>query len=479
VTHKFIQLVATVALIALPTPGFSQALDSDPNALDTAEAIALDASIYARIYGVSEAEALRRLLIMTEAGEEVRTKANDESTSFAGAYFDNGPEFAVVIRSKKPGNRVSTIARAGRSLGLGKDPAAKQQRKAARKAARAANRLTDAQVEAAEAAIESPTTAKVKVNGGAKHSRQEGLDALTQAIPKLQAISGFQAAFFDTQTGEIAVMIDTTANSGAASQITNAVSFPTRLEDVPGGFQPASVRGGQALLIGTAHDCMSSFVAERNSDKRLGIVTAGHCVNPSYNTKDSAGAAATLNEDPLHRRSDYTMDLAFYAGTGTTPVYAAEFFADGTTTPRKVTGARSRATTTASDGTAIAKGTTKGSFICHLGQTARGSGVFVQTCGEVISTGSDNVYGKGTPGNYVIVRNTQTGAGTVRTTGNGTLTCFPGDSGGPWFANTIAYGVMSTCAWVGGSQANPVAWSAFTSTDYFSTLGVTLIVPTP
>jgi hypothetical protein len=85
-----------------------------------------------------------------------------------------------------------------------------------------------------------------------------------------------------------------------------------------------------------------------------------------------------------------------------------------------------------------------GLFLCHLGQQTLNSSAVVQSCGEVAtttalrsSTGSATFTG----GSFVVVRNTQSGAGTFAITGSGTLLCFQGDSGGPWFAGTAALGV--------------------------------------
>lgn len=75
------------------------------------------------------------------------------------------------------------------------------------------------------------------------------------------------------------------------------------------------------------------------------------------------------------------------------------------------------------------------------------------------------------------MRNTQSGAGTATTVGNGTLRCFSGDSGGPVFAGTIAYGVISSCSWVDGDQNKPVTYATYTSVDYFNKIGVSIIVP--
>ncbi len=76
-----------------------------------------------------------------------------------------------------------------------------------------------------------------------------------------------------------------------------------------------------------------------------------------------------------------------------------------------------------------------------------------------------------------MVRNTQSGAGTVQSTGTGTLRCFQGDSGGPVFAGTIAFGVLSSCGWAVALNTDPARYMLYTSTDFFATLGVDIIVP--
>lgn len=166
-------------------------------------------------------------------------------------------------------------------------------------------------------------------------------------------------------------------------------------------------------------------------------------------------------------------DLMFLSGT---PTAVAEFYYDGTASVRSVTGTRSRASTTAGNGTLTTAGTTTGAFVCHLGQQTLGSSNVVQSCGEVVSTNATRSTGAFTGGSYVLVRNTQSGAGTLPTTGTGTLLCFSGDSGGPWFANTIAFGVMSACAWKNGVQNGTAAYAMYTSVDQFPSIGVTILV---
>ncbi|MET1112409.1 MAG: hypothetical protein ABWX67_12880, partial [Allosphingosinicella sp.] len=172
-----------------------------------------------------------------------------------------------------------------------------------------------------------------------------------------------------------------------------------------------------------------------------------------------------------------TMDLMFLSGT---PTAVAQFYYDNSGYVRSVTGTRSRASTTDGNGTYTAASTVPGSFICHLGQKTLGSSIKAQSCGEVISVDGNRSTGAMTGGNYVIVRNTQSGAGTIRTSGTGTLICFEGDSGGPVFANTIAYGVTSACLWANNATSSPADGTAlylmYTSVDYFSSIGVSILV---
>lgn len=155
------------------------------------------------------------------------------------------------------------------------------------------------------------------------------------------------------------------------------------------------------------------------------------------------------------------------------PIGVGEFYYDSSFTVRKVTGTRSRLETR------IAQGTTTGAFVCHVGQTYSGSPTNIQSCGEVISL---NGYMKGAAlqgsgGYHVVMRNTQSGGGTTHTSGTGTLRCYKGDSGGPVFAGTIAFGVMTSCTWVSGEQSTPTTYAMYTSIDYIKDIGASIIVP--
>lgn len=210
---------------------------------------------------------------------------------------------------------------------------------------------------------------------------------------------------------------------------------------------------------------------KRISTGELGVITAGHCIDPNvplnYKDKDKDGTQYAISPVAGMYRDDTGMDLAFMkAGTTTTQQAVPEFYADATSPARALTGKRNRTST------AVKSGTVKGSYVCHLGQTSPTNPALMQSCGEVISiTGANHHPGGNT---YVVVTNTQSGAGTNHTSGLGTLRCVRGDSGGPWFALNVAFGIQSACSWkdTGETITNTVI---YTSVDYLADIGAQLV----
>jgi hypothetical protein len=445
---------------------------TNPTLLDSGEALAVDAKFYAEAYGVSYEEALKRLSIMFDIGAETDAAESEEGDDFAGTYFDNSAEeFALVVRTKKAKKPTRILTRKARGVPA-RDPATKAKRRADRKAIRAKSKLTDSEVEKAEDILAQDVQVPLKFKGSAANSVRVLQAALDASAQSLAAIPGFQTAFVDNQTGEVVLMVDAKSPDVALAAAAKLLKVPYRIELVPGGFVTTALRGGQFSSIPSTRWCMTSFAAKHNTTGKTGLVTAGHCASSNtISLKDGGTNYAMTQGAPIN--SSTAGDLMFLSGT---PTAVAEFYYDGSASVRSVTGTRSRANTTAGNGTLTTAGTTKGSFVCHLGQEKWGSSNVVQSCGEVVSTKATQVSGAFTGGSYVLVRNTQSGAGTLQATGTGTLLCFQGDSGGPWFANTIAFGVQSACAWKNGINNGPVIWSTYTSVDAFPSIGVTILV---
>jgi hypothetical protein len=445
---------------------------TNPTLLDSGEALAVDAKIYAEAYGVSYEEAAKRLSIMLDIGAEADAAESEEGDDFAGDYFDNSAaQFALVVRTKKANKPDRILTRKARVVAA-RDPAAKAKRRAERKAMRAKSKLADSEVEQAEDILAQDVQVPLKFKGSAANSVRVLQAAIDGSAQSLTAIPGFQTVFVDNKTGEVVLMVDAKSPDVASVEAAKFLKVPYRIELV-GRFVDAVLRGGQdANDVLGKRLCMTAFAAKHNTTGKTGLVTAGHCVGTSLWLND--GGTANLMTQGTPMNSDTAGDLMFLSGT---PTAVAEFYYDGTSSVRSVTGTRSRANTTAGNGTLTTAGTTTGTFVCHLGQQTPGSSNVVQSCGEVVSTKATKGIGASfIGGSYVLVRNTQSGAGTLRATGTGTLLCFKGDSGGPWFSNTIAFGVLSVCSWKNNVENGTAEYSMYTSVDAFPSIGVTILV---
>lgn len=498
--------LSALPLIFLPLAASAQTTDTtstsqaaEPTVLTEDEALAIDAKIYADSYGVSFDEALKRLLIMQDSEKDIATTASEEGTDYAGRYFDNSAgNFGLTIRTKKANKMARNIMRKGNKNfnAKFKDPKARAEQRLARKNIRQKFKISDAQVEAAENAINQDSVLPVKYNVNAQVSIAQQNEVIKNNYKAINDIKGFQMVYPDEKTGEIVVMVHDTNAAPIEKKLKTIINTPFRVELVSGEFQDTSIRGGQYLYIVSSNErCMSGFSAMRISDGVTGIVTAGHC-HPQNLSGYTGNNTATIKDngngvvktiympvnmwDAGHYYLDYQgVDLMFVADKAVPAV--GEFYYGSTSAVRKVTGTRSRTSTNTSNGDAYTKGTTTGTFVCHLGQEVHGSLNFVQTCGEVVSVAGGakyNIYNtndQSLAGNYVMVRNTQSGAGTIRTSGEGTLKCYQGDSGGPWFAGTIAYGIHSKCLWVNNVKNGIAAYGVYTSVDNFPKIGVSIV----
>jgi hypothetical protein len=485
-----IAAVGLAAVLPAGSPSFAQteaAASDSAIVLDQSEAVAKDAEIYAATFNVSFDEAVRRMLLMHQDPAEIVAIEGEDGTDFAGSYFDNrSSEFGLVVKTKKAQKQARRLTRkadqrAARLL----DKTLRAQRREERKAVRSAVKLSDEKVERAEDIMASDVTAPVKYRTGAAFSLVELEADLAGALADLKAVKGFQVAYVDEIESQVVVLVDDSSTDAATKVARAKLKAPFRVELRPGGFQAVAFRGGQVPQTPTyPRYCMTAFGARHNSAvtstgaAQTGVVTARHCDtseiislrDPANNVVYPLVKGAFFDD----RGSGSHADLRFlYHGTR---VASSQFYFDSSGAVRTVTGTRSRTSTT------VRTTATNGSYICHLGQSSPGSATYVQSCGEVISiTAAQNFNAAGdlllsqSGGYFVMVRNTQSGAGTTRTSGAGTLRCYRGDSGGPWFANTIAYGVMSACSFADHIDGI-VAESVFTSTDYFGQLGVTILV---
>lgn len=475
------------ALLTLSLSSFAN--DNVPNesiVIDEAEALAIDAQKYSDAYGIPFDESLKRLTIMLYGNTEIENTSKNEGQDLAGVYFDNGADFSLVVKSKNPktvGSKILNITPKTKISYGQLNAIAKKSRNDARKILRSKLPINDSQITQAEEILSK--TQQIKINFHKSELTLDELNAnLTKIIDNAKTIDGFNSAFVNQRNSTINIILEHEISVDLKNKLQKFSQAPVTFEVINNGMQLVANMKGGANLYDTPNassvsqrKCMSAFGAKHNTAKTstglpvTGLITADHCASNLYVLGDD------LKNYPLTTgpaiQDNLNADLRFVYNNNNNPIGVGEFYYDNTFNVRKVTGTRSRADTR------IAKGTTTGAFVCHVGQTNLNSPTNIQSCGEVISL---NGYMQGTAlqgsgGNHVVIRNTQSGAGTINTSGLGTLRCYPGDSGGPVFAGTIAFGVMTACTWVNGNPSQPTTYAMYTSIDYLKDLGVSIIVP--
>ena len=475
--------------LALSFSSLSTAQDivpAEPLVIDEAEALAMDAKQYSESYGVPFDESLRRLTIMLYGSPEIAATANTEGQDLAGTYFDNSSDFGLVVNSKSPkeSRLLNVVPKTKVNYGQ-LNSAAKRLRNEARKALRVKLSLNNSQITKAEDALSKPHQLKVKFQ-----KSEVTLDELKGGLIALSnngsEIEGFNTAFVNERNSTINIILDREIPVAAQNKLRTISKVPVSFEVIPNGMQlVANMKGGANLYpfansdSTSPRECMSAFGAKHNTAKTAsgvpvtGLITAAHCPSNLF------VLGSDLKNYPLsigsQKLDNLKYDLRFAYNTNDNPIGVGEFYYDGSFSVRKVTGTHSRLDTR------IAEGTTTGAFVCHVGQTYAGSPTNIQSCGEVISLNgymrsNDNAL-QGSGGYHVVMRNTQSGGGTTHTSGTGTLRYYPGDSGGPVFAGTIAFGVMTSCTWANGKPTTPTTYAMYTSTDYLKDIGVSIIVP--
>lgn len=463
----------------------SVASESNIEPLTEAEALAVDAKYYAETYGVSEDEAIRRLLIMTQSQEALDKLKNVYGSKISGIYFDsNSRDFGIEVNlatDKIPSDQLVTIKSEvknyeekikGKLNGWGVPQNLID--KAEDKSSAINDKLkklgvSEALVAKAKDKMNQSIEAKIKFKGNSQYTKETRLSKIEEhrqelfsKIPNLEMIAD------NEKTGAIILYVKN--DNGTVKKLANEIiDLPVEVEVIPSGIVLTHTRGGSKILNSNDNlHCMTGFVAKDSSGTE-GVLTAGHCLkgfsNLSYTDKDGSKYPLIIKNYIFDNRADIGFVTANHATS------AGQFYADNSSTPRTLTGTMSRVNTRVSNGTVT------GSYICHLGQTSKTDSTLIQSCGEVTSTngqGSDGVGGS----TYVVVSNTKKGGGTKynpATDGVGTMRCISGDSGGPWFARTIGYGIQSGCSWVDKATQKQALTVVYTSLDYANLVGATVV----
>ena len=280
-------------------------------------------------------------------------------------------------------------------------------------------------------------TVPIVFRTGASATREEVVAAIRRHGAKIRrSLPAAGGMGLDPRTGELVLMVrDRDARRHGVEAIEERLEaltgVPARVRLLDGPIVNADLSGGARIVgpdavTGRPNYCTTGFVVTDGA--RTGIVTAAHCPDdPTY--LDPAGEEIALSfggqwgwshQDVQLHVSDRAQRPLFYADSGKTAA-------------RTVTGWRTRASTRAGD------------RVCHRGETSGYSCAEVELVdfappGELCGGPCDAVW--------------------VTVAGP---SCRGGDSGGPVFSGTTAFGIVKGASYSGDGQCK---FYFYMSTDY-------------
>jgi hypothetical protein len=229
----------------------------------------------------------------------------------------------------------------------------------------------------------------------------------------------------------------TNAARAKFAEVQKLLGVPARLEITTAYPTPGDVRGGSLVQAASGAYCTSGFVV-KNTAGTTGVLTAGHCENAlTYYNPNMTSIPLTFvtGSEYLDDDQDVQVHTSAY-------VERPEFYYDDAKLyTRTLTGRRLKSSTAFGDN------------VCHRGERTGYS------CGYVQQTN----YAPYNPGHPVLCGPYECGPYFVRVTG-AALECYPGDSGGPWFASTVAFGIYMAQSST-GTAAGQCAEAIYMTTD--------------
>lgn len=469
---KFIHKLAPIAL-SLACLTFSSVATANTTTQSDAQILVNDAKHYAKAYGISETEAMKRILLMHTLGDKIEALKTLHQNNLAGIYFDNGDKFGLTIVLK--GNNIP------------------QATKLVRDATKVVNDTTNnvlgtvgglthnvpvvnsLDLKQATQILEQTLELPITFVGGAVDTYvnqvaklEQGGQALREQIPSLNG------TYFD-ERDQIFVVEANIEQSKKANldekkieQIaTGILNAPVKVKMSDSLLQNTAFRGGSQLKIADASRdlCTSGFTVKDSRTGKLGIITAGHCGEKLITYVDKDGT--NIKMELVRSKLDGEADIAFYAPTSQyrTTKASPSFYADSSANARNLVGSVSVSETNKKTWART------GSFLCTFGHTTE-----LQSCGEVTSLdfkptmnfpeqcgmqGSGKKIDCGP--NFVLIEPKEK-------KGQEPLRCAKGDSGGPWFAYGNAYGITKGSAFTG----NQCHFTFYTPIDRLKDIGVQL-----
>lgn len=397
------RLFLPALLMLAATPAAAQTTQSRDDAL------AQDGAEYARAYGVTQPEAVRRLAAQQDSVPVIDAIADRYRDRLAGISVQHRPDYRFIVY------------------------------------------LTGDQPVPTRWITAGTTRVQVQFRTGAKASRDRVVWALTHHQAAIRAALGsYPAMGVDPRTGELVVIAGNAAvekAGGAAmldARLTQLTGVPVQVRALDHVDRNLGPQGGGRLdgidpVSGKRYRCTSGFLV--GDGARTGITTAAHCLD------DLSYIDPQRQATPLAFVGQWGWgyhDVQIHAGP--TPA-RPQFFADtARTVARPVEGQRTKPSTRAGD------------FVCHRGESTGYS------CAEVTLLDfapSGELCGGFCLPTWVAV------AGP---------TCKQGDSGGPVFSGTTAFGIVKGATF---RRDGSCAFYFYMSLDYLPTPWTLLIETLP
>lgn len=386
---------------------------------------------YMADYNIEKEEAIKRLEIISNSSlisDKLIEKFGD--SLIAGVFFEHYPEFKVVVRTTKKGQKARDV-------------------------------LTFANKEMPDLNIEV-------IPNSPRNFRSIENIINNQFSVLNKKVSGLQSIGYDPAKDEIVITIyDPTAKSSDELQkrykLDKLAGMPSRIELAITPVTPSSIGGGIELTYNNKGRCTSGFAVTVNGQP--GIVTAFHCtLNQTIQnyTLTNGQASYQLTLHPPKQSANH--DMAVYLAPKGTVMTSKISLGKGILSEVKAQGKRN----------ALKIGQ---SYLCHYGRTTGFS------CGTVATTNSrlaaksypSNQNAQQTPATIDVCNTTQPACNaTFISISSSKLNCESGDSGGPVVEANTAYGIVSSCHIQQTNQGQQMVLY-LSSLDYLNELSATLL----
>jgi len=353
-------------------------------------------------------------------------------------------------------------------------------RKADRSAARKALGITQEEVEKAKRARGKFQVLKVKFQERAVKTEREIFAAIDRVSPSLYGDdSPVISVGYNGVDNIIEVVVLQDRNGLEDADLTSRFGFPTQVMVYGKPYTPQGIYGGFS-----SEHCTGGFGAQLRANPSVtGVLVAGHCPDKLI-AKDAFGNA---DEMKLHggkegrnmygefeitspyEKTNGRMDIQFMVN----PVWGGEplFFAGDSSSVRPVYDTRSQDSLNEIG----SRANPYGSRLCKYGK------VTGQTCGNVYKKRIEpnyednqcniqsNFYGDTVPTVFSPCERVY-----VELRGSG-LRSERGDSGGPVFADSVAFGIHAGGGWAKQTDGSWIRATIFTPVDRFQDLGVDIM----